>query len=101
MIGRTLAGIVLLGAMGTGGYFIGKDASQDKDYNIKREGTEIYLKVKPTNESYRIQTFGSQTVFGNSDQVNTQYKTILTSEITDIISQKMSGKIQEKAASSK
>jgi len=100
-IGKTLTGIVLLGAMGTGGYFIGKEAGQDKDYKIKRDGAEVYINVKPTNESYKIQTFGSQTVFGNSEQVNTEYKTILTAEITDIISQKMSGKTQEKTVSNK
>jgi hypothetical protein len=100
-IGRTLSGIVLLGAVGAGGYFIGKGADQDKDYNIKRDGTEVYLQVKPTNESYKIQTFGSQTVFGNSNQVNTQYKTILTIEITDLLSKKMSGNSIDKTVAGK
>jgi len=101
MIGRTLGAIVLAGAIGTGGYFAGKSAGQDKDYQITRNGTEIFLKVMPTNESYKVQTYGSQTIFGNSDQVDKQYKAALTIEITDFVTKKMSGNTIDKTVSQK
>ncbi len=96
VIGKTLTGIALAGALATGGYFVGNNAAQDKEYGIKRDETGVYLQVKATGDNYEMKMYGKQLVVGNnSDQIIGMYKIKLTDEITTIVSQKMSGNTLE------
>ena len=66
-IGKTLTGIVLMGAIGTGGYFIGKGASQDKEYGIKRDEKGVYFEAKNAGKVYEIGTLQGEPFLKNSD----------------------------------
>jgi len=100
-IGKTLTGIVLMGAIGTGGYFIGKSAG-DKEYGIKRDEAGVYLESKKAGKAYEIKTLEGQPYLKNESnfQLNV-FKYELTDEITDIVSQKMSGSALEQKAEGK
>ena len=52
-IGKTLTGILLLGAVGTGGYLIGKGACQVKEYGIKRDDAGVYIEAKKAGKPIR------------------------------------------------
>ena len=72
-IGKTLAGILLVGAIGTGGYLVGKGAGADKDYSIKRDKTEVYLLDKTSGKTLEIQKFGGELIVGNRTDILQMY----------------------------
>jgi hypothetical protein len=70
-IGKTLTGIILAGAIGTGGYFIGKGAGQDKEYGIRRDDAGVYMEAKTAGKLYEIETLEGQPYLKNNSDFQT------------------------------
>jgi len=102
-IGKTLAGIVLMGAIGTGGYFIGKNAGQDKEYGIIRDEKGVYFEAKSAGKLYEIGTLDGQPYLKNQD-INFYFnigKTEYASDILKAYIEKASGSSIDKKTSNK